>query len=78
MNEEQIVVQLKFIKEQLAQVLTALRGDPSDENRPGLYLRVDRLEQSKKTHNRILWTIVCGGTTMVATVAGALLIRFLI
>jgi hypothetical protein len=78
MNEEQILLQLKFIKEQLSQVLAALRGDPSDENRPGLFLRVDRLEQSKKTHNRILWTIVCGGTTAVATVVAALLIRFLL
>lgn len=78
MPEEQILHQLEYIKEQLSRIVSALNGDPGDENKPGLYLRVDRLEQSKKAHNRILWTIISGGMITMGTVAAALLVKYLI
>jgi len=78
MNEEKILLELKYIKDQLASIIKGLRGIESDENRPGLFLRVDRLEQSKKTHTHILWTIITGGITVMATVLGALLVRYFI
>lgn len=77
MNEEKILIQLDYIKKQLDNIVAALGGDPSDIDKPGLFLRVDRLEQSKKAHNRILWTIICGGVTVAATVIGATLMRYL-
>lgn len=78
MPEEQILHQLEYIKEQLSRIVSALNGDPGDENKPGLYLRVDRLEQSKKAHNRILWTIISGGMITMGTVAAALLVKYLV
>jgi len=78
MNEEKILLQLDYIKRQLDSIVAALSGDPSDVDKPGLFLRVDRLEQSKKAHNRILWTIIGGGATITATVVGAILVRYLL
>lgn len=78
MNEEKILLQLKYIKEQVDDIAATLRGDPGDVDKPGLFTRVDRLEQSKKAHNRILWTIIGGGVTAVATVLGAILVRYLL
>jgi hypothetical protein len=74
---EQILAKLEAIEDQLKTILGALRGDPSDETRPGLFLRVDRLEQARKAHNRVLWTIITGGSAVVATVAGALIVSYL-
>ncbi len=78
MNEDRILQQLAYIKEKLDSIVAALGGDPSDETKPGLFLRVDRLEQSKKAHNRILWTIISGGMLTTGTVAAALLVKYLI
>ena len=78
MNEDKILLELKHIREQVDNLMGMLRGDESDTTKPGLNVRVDRLEQSKQTHNRILWTIICGGTTAAATVAAALLVGYLV
>lgn len=78
MNEEKILLELKYIREQVDNLMGMLRGDESDSTKPGLNVRVDRLEQSKKTHNRILWTIITGGTTVVAGIAITLLVKYLV
>lgn len=77
MNDEHIQQQLEYIKEQLDSIVAGLNGDTSDANKPGLFLRVDRLEQSKKAHNRILWTIISGTVITLGTVAAALLVKYL-
>lgn len=78
MNEEKILTQLDYIKKQIDTILVILRGVEGDVNKPGLDTRVDRLEQSKKSHNWILGTIFTIGTLATATVLSAAIIRYLL
>ncbi len=45
------------IKDKLDVVISALMGDPKTPTIPGIIVRLDRLEQSNKFKNRILWTL---------------------
>lgn len=78
MNEEKILTQLDYIKKQLDSIVVALRGVESDVNKPGLFTRVDRLEQSKKMHNWILGSILSGGVLATATILSAAIIKYLL
>jgi hypothetical protein len=61
---------LKDVKRDIAEILTLLRGDGS-EQKPGLVVRVDRLEQREKhrtTALGVLWTgIVAIGVALANT-----------
>lgn len=74
---DKILLELEYIKSQVDSIVGALRGDESDATKPGLFMRVDRLEQSKKAHNRVLWGIVCGVSTIAAATVAAYTVRML-
>lgn len=71
MNElETIVHQMKVKLDQIAE---AIIGDPTDENKPGILIRLDRLEQSDRFKNKILWLL---GSGMLVAIGEALISRF--
>lgn len=56
MNEE-IKVQLEEIRKCVSVIEKAIVGDMSDPKNPGLLVRIDRLEQSKRLKDKVLWAI---------------------
>lgn len=44
---QQLAIELREIKEKLDVVVIAITGDPTDPAKPGVLLRLDRVEQSK-------------------------------
>ena len=52
MNEE-----LEKIWKSLKIIEKAIVGDMSDPKNPGLIVRIDRLEQSKRLKDKVLWAI---------------------
>lgn len=50
--------ELQEIKKCVKEIHTALVGKLNDSENPGLITRIDRLEQSKKFKDKILWIIV--------------------
>ncbi len=56
--------EIAYIKAKLDTLCAAIMGDPTDPEKPGLILRIDRLEQSRKFQSRVLW--VLGGGVVTA------------
>jgi hypothetical protein len=77
MNDDKILLELKYIKDQIDDLLGMLRGDESDATKPGLNVRVDRLEQSKKAHNWLLGAIFTAGITVLTGVAITAMVRYI-
>lgn len=44
----------------------ALMGDPTDQAKPGLIVRIDRLERSEATRNKLMWALVTAFGGLVA------------
>ena len=72
MDSNVIEVTLKQLKEQVDKIVLAVLGDPSDSQKPGHGIRLDRLEQTNKAQGKILWALV----SVFSVVAGAVLLRF--
>lgn len=51
---------LDDMRNELHIIRKAVVGDPTDSSRPGLLMRIDRLEQTEKTRARVLWAVVTG------------------
>lgn len=49
----------------LKDIRDALTGDPADESRPGLVIRLDRLDQRAKSHDKVLWAL---GSSVLALI----------
>jgi hypothetical protein len=79
--------ELKQIREKLDVIVVAVVGDPSDPSKPGVLLRLDRLEQSspkdistrldrlEQAHgrnNRIFWLMATG----IAAAVGGIALQF--
>jgi hypothetical protein len=70
MNElTQLSVELKQIKEKLDVIVVAIVGDPSDPSKPGVLLRLDRLEQSNIQKTKIFWLMASGIAAALGSVA---------
>ena len=59
-NLEQII---QGMKKQLDMIVEAIVGDPSDVTKPGIMIRIDRLERSNKILRNFIWLI--GSTTIL-------------
>ncbi len=55
--------EIAYIKARVDVIYTALMGNPSKLNEPGLVIRIDRLEQSNKLKNKILCVLGIGVVT---------------
>ena len=61
-EQERISEQFDEIKAVLVRLDDAIRGN----GKPGLVLRIDRLERSRATHNKVLWGLLAGGVGVVS------------
>ena len=52
--------EIAYIKARVDVIYAAIIGDPANPNKPGLILRIDRLEQKSKLQSKILW-LISGG-----------------
>ena len=52
--------EIAYIKAKLDVIYAAIIGDPTNPNRPGLILRMDRLEQKSKFQSKLLWLLTAG------------------
>jgi len=46
--------------EKLDKIAVVILGDPTDESKPGVMIRLDRLERSNQTKTRVLWVLASG------------------
>ena len=65
---ERLVTEMGRKLDKIAQVIL---GDPTDEAKPGVMIRLDRLERSNQTKTRVLWVLASGilfaaGNTVLA------------
>lgn len=66
MSELQTLQQtVQKIEEKLDIVINALMGNPETPNEPGIIVRIDRLEQSNKFKNKVMWLL---GTGIAASI----------
>jgi len=49
---------LQAIRDDVREIRAAVLGDPTDTDKPGLHLRVDRLERTAAAQSRMLWVVV--------------------
>lgn len=52
------------------QIAEVILGDPTDMDKPGVMIRLDRLERSNQTKTRVMWVLATG---MLAAIGNALL-----
>jgi hypothetical protein len=64
---ERLEEELKEIKKKLDAIVAAVIGDPIDPSRPGMLLRLDRLEQSNLQKNKIFWLLASGVAAAIGT-----------
>jgi len=46
--------------EKLDKIAEVILGDPTDEAKPGVMIRLDRLERSNQSKTRVLWVLASG------------------
>lgn len=68
---------VKYMKDKLDEIAEAITGSPTDTNKPGIIIRLDRLERSYTKHRRTLAIFVSGMIAVVGTTITALLLRFI-
>jgi len=64
---------VKSIQKKLDAIALVILGDPPDVTKPGVMIRLDRLERSDRTKTKMLWLL---GSGMVAA-AGKILFSYL-
>lgn len=53
---------LAEVRDLLKDIRDSLVGDAADESRPGIVVRLDRLDQRAKSQNKVIWAL--GGTIL--------------
>jgi len=73
MDLESLSKTVEYMKGRVDMIVAALIGDPTDNSKPGLLIRLDRLERAYRT---LVWF---GGAlvTVVATIIGAFVIKLI-
>lgn len=66
---EAVVHRLDTIEAKLDRLDEAIRGNPGNGSRPGILVRLDRLEQDARRQSRLIWLII--GAVITATTSGA-------
>jgi hypothetical protein len=67
---------VEYMKTKLDQIAEAIVGDPTDNSKPGILIRLDRLERSYASSRTRLAIIVGGFVTITGTAIAALILRF--
>ena len=65
-----------YMRGRLDMIVEAIVGDPTDELKPGLLIRLDRLERSYSTQRRVLTLFGGGLVTVIGTIIAALVLKF--
>lgn len=75
-NESTIMEEkLELISKQLSKLTEAVIGDPTDETKPGLIIRLDRVERSYESLKKGMVVLGTGLLSVAATVGAALILR---
>jgi hypothetical protein len=61
--------QFESLHEKLDRLDEAIRGTPGNGSRPGILVRLDRLEQDAKRQSKLIWLII--GAVVTALASGA-------
>lgn len=61
--------QFESLHRKLDRLDEAIRGTPGNGNRPGMLVRLDRLEQNAKRQSKLIWLII--GAVVTASASGA-------
>ena len=61
--------QFESLHEKLDRLDEAIRGTPGNGTRPGILVRLDRLEQAAKRQSKLIWLIL--GAVVTASASGA-------
>jgi hypothetical protein len=61
--------QFDSLHEKLDRLDEAIRGTPGNGTRPGILVRLDRLEQDAKRQSKLIWLII--GAVVTASASGA-------
>lgn len=61
---------LDAIDAKLDRLDEAIRGNPGNGSKPGILVRLDRLEQDAKRQSRLIWLIV--GAVITASTSGVI------
>lgn len=64
---DEIIVRLDKMQEKLDTIMKIIIGDPTDSSKPGVHLRLDRLEQSNKLKNRVISLLAMGVFTSLGS-----------
>ncbi len=73
MDLESLSKTVEYMKDKVDMIVAALTGDPTDESKPGLLIRLDRLERFNAA---LKWVLALFGGAF-ATVIAALAIKML-
>lgn len=69
MEFESLVQEMRRMREKLDTIAEAVIGDPADSNKPGMLIRIDRLERSHRFMKVCGGILVSGMVTMVTALA---------
>ena len=61
--------QFELLHEKLDRLDEAIRGTPGNGSRPGILVRLDRLEQHANRQSKLIWLII--GAVITASASGA-------
>ena len=59
--------QIDSLHEKLDRLDEAIRGTPGNGNRPGILVRLDRLEQHANNQSRLMWLVIATVITVSAS-----------
>jgi hypothetical protein len=66
--EHFVRAELKAMRIQLDRLSSILLGDPADPDKPGVPIRLDRLEQSNKLKNKVMMLLATGIFTALGSI----------
>lgn len=66
---------IEYMRDKLDQIAEAIMGDPTDANKPGILIRLDRVERSCAGLKRALALLGGALVTVTATIIAAFVIK---
>ena len=66
-HDEWIQKQFEAVHDKLDRLDEAIRGRPGNGSRPGIQVRLDRLEQNARRQSKLIWLIAGAVATATAT-----------
>lgn len=68
---------VEYMRSRLDMIVEAIIGDPTDKQKPGVLIRLDRLEQSRISQAKIQFALIGGLISVAGTVIAAIILRFI-